>query len=294
MPTNNYFNNYSFRPQQNVVEDLVAECIQVTGMDFLYLPRTMVATDGVLGDVKQTLFDNAFELEMYVESVDGWSAENVMISKFGLDIKDTAKLVVSRRRFAEVVQDQDFPKEGDLIYMPLTDAVLVVKYVDHENPFYQFGKLYTFTLTVEMFQFNQEEFNTGVEAVDRIETDHAYQVTLDLLASGGTGDFHLDEMVYQEINGKTTASGAVASWDKAKSVLTVKNVTGKWEDSTESTDSTKRYIQSYINPTLKWEIKDAHGRFPSDPFADNELIETQANEILDFDESNPLGETNVN
>ena len=37
----------------------------------------------------------------------------------------------------------DRPAEGDLIYFPLTDSLFEIKFVEHENPFYQLGSLYS-------------------------------------------------------------------------------------------------------------------------------------------------------
>ena len=40
------------------------------------------------------------------------------------------------------------PKEGDLIYFPLGDRLFEIKYVEHEQPFYQLKKNYVYTLTL--------------------------------------------------------------------------------------------------------------------------------------------------
>ena len=178
--TNHYINNvdHNISSEKNLVEDLVIESIKFYGHEFLYIPRTLVNLDEVFGEDTISKFESSHAIEMYIESVDGFEGEGDIISKFGLQIKDTATLSVSKRRFDEIFRKQ--PKrarEGDLLYFPLTKGLFEITFVEHENPFYQVGKNYVYKLTVEQYQFSHEELDTGAPEIDdigdRLENDNS-------------------------------------------------------------------------------------------------------------------------
>jgi len=127
---------------------------------------------------------------MYVKSVDGFEGDGDFLSKFGLEIRDQMVLTVSRRRFTEevyldgsdTVGTTDRPNEGDLIYFPLNNKLFEIKFVEHEAVFYQMGSLQTYDLTCELFEYSHERLDTGVAAIDAIETAQsgdmlAFQIT---------------------------------------------------------------------------------------------------------------------
>lgn len=171
MATNPYFNH---KPAQSsrMLEDLTVESIKMYGKDMVYLPRTLVREDTIFGEDNASKFSDGVEMEMYIESVDGFGV-NDQITQFGFEIQDTADLVVAKRTFRKGVDHLNIthPREGDLIYFPLSNYILEVKYVEHENPFYQLGKLYTYKLSCQLFRYSYEEMETGWSEVDKIETD---------------------------------------------------------------------------------------------------------------------------
>jgi hypothetical protein len=61
------------------------------------------------------------------------------------------------------------PNEGDLIYFPLTDKLFEIKFVEHEEVFYQMGRLQTYDLRCELFQYSSERIDTGDSDVDSVE-----------------------------------------------------------------------------------------------------------------------------
>jgi len=188
MATNLYFNNYQFTEEQNLIEDLVTEAIKVYGVDCYYMPRTLVAEDGVFGEDTLSKFDavtngdgdgeslSAYSIEMYIKSVDGFDGDGDFLSKFNVEIRDEMTLTVSRRRFSEEIQDENTtkaagrPVEGDLIYFPLNNKLFEVKFVEHESVFYQLGSLQTYDLRCELFEYSHERLNTGINTIDEIET----------------------------------------------------------------------------------------------------------------------------
>tara|TARA_R110000737_G_scaffold68488_1_gene96594 strand:+ start:4219 stop:4959 length:741 start_codon:yes stop_codon:yes gene_type:complete len=176
MATNLFFNNYAFSQEQNLIEDLIIESIKIYGYDCYYLPRTLVAEDTLFGEDTLSKFDNAYSLEMYVKSVDGFEGEGDFLSKFNIEIRDEMVLTVSQRRFGEEVdvfnttEDIGRPSEGDLIYFPLNNKIFEVKFVEHESIFYQMGSLQTYDLRCELFEYSHERLDTGINVIDSVET----------------------------------------------------------------------------------------------------------------------------
>jgi len=178
MPTvNHYFNNYTNSMEQRLIEDLVAESIQIYGVECFYIPRTLVNEDLLFTEDALSKFDNAYQLEMYVKNVDGFEGDGKFLSKFGLEIRDEMTLTVSQRRFSEEVLEStdntNEPIEGDIIYFPLNKKMFEVKFVDHESIFYQMGSIQTYDLRCEMFEYSHQKIDTGIPAIDKIEEDYS-------------------------------------------------------------------------------------------------------------------------
>lgn len=175
MGTNVYFSNGT-KNEQYLIEDLIIESLKIYGQDFFYIPRSLMSKDEILGEDRLSQFKTAYPLEMYFENVDSFDGQGQFIQKFGLMVEQSATLVVARRRWEQLVgrHGQTIlphrPCEGDLIYFPLTKGLFEIKFVKHQDPFYQLGKLYVYKLQVELFQYASEKIDTGIEEVDAFET----------------------------------------------------------------------------------------------------------------------------
>lgn len=212
MPTTNlYFNNYAFTGEQNLIENLITESIKIYGIEVFYLPRTLIKEDNLFGEDVLSKFEQAYPVEMYIKSVDGFSGDGDFLSKFGLEIRDEMILTVSRRRFGEEiaisdttpVNEQDGiarPAEGDLVYFPLNGKIFQVKFVEHEAIFYQMGSLQTYDLTMELWEYSHEELNTGISEIDAIEDTYSgVKQNLELLDEDGSRlVFETGEAIVQE------------------------------------------------------------------------------------------------
>lgn len=179
MATNFYFEQHYNRPEQDLLEDLTIESIKMHGIDLVYIPRESIDRDVVLGEDQLARFEEKYIIEMYLVTVDGFQGDGDLMAKFGFQIKDSAEFAVSRRRFQEVI-GKVRPNEGDLLYYPISKGLFEINFVDHENPFYNLGKLHTFGLTVELFTYNNETFDTGLTDIDRIEDDHSNDVMIEI------------------------------------------------------------------------------------------------------------------
>lgn len=170
MATNFYFRNHDARNEQNLVEDLVVEAIKIYGMDCYYLPRKIENRSDVIDDVKFSTFNHSYGLEFYVKNVEGFQGQGDFLSKFGVEIRDQMVLTVSRRSFKTEVTDNEpaliRPREGDVIWFPLNGKLFEIQHVEHESVFYQMGSLQTYDLTVELFEYSGETFNTGIPDID--------------------------------------------------------------------------------------------------------------------------------
>jgi hypothetical protein len=180
MATNFYFQSGvpgGRTSEQRLIENLITESIKIYGFDVYYLPRTEVNEDTFFADDTLSKFDNALPLEMYLENVDGFGGEGELMSKFGIELRETATFVLVRGRWEDVVGKgrsnsiplPNRPAEGDLIYLPLTKSYFEVKKVETKDPFYQLGKLYVYKLYCELYQYSSERFDTGIAEVDAIE-----------------------------------------------------------------------------------------------------------------------------
>ena len=167
MTIKSLFKSFHETSEQNLVSSLIQETIQIFGIDVFYIPRTLVKEDFLFGEDPLSSFDNSFEIEMYLEDFEQYRGDGDLLSKFGLFIKDEATLVVHQERFTEET-GMEIPLEGDLIYIPLTKAIMEIRFVEDEEQFYALGKVYQYKLKCELFSFSREDFDTGIESVDSL------------------------------------------------------------------------------------------------------------------------------
>ena len=283
MPTNLYFNNVTSHAEQELINELTSEVIKIHGLDVLYIPRKLIKEDPLLGEDVLAQFDEAYEIEMYLKSTEGFGGEGDLVSKFGLDVRDEVIFTVHKDRFELAAEPMTKPLEGDLIFLPKTSKGLFeIKFVEHEQPFYQAGKNYSFDLTCELFQYSEEQLDTGIAVIDDIEREQSASIDFVMIAGGGDG-FLVDEKVYQGASLATaTAQGTAVSWTAETRTLRANDTSGTFvagQPVIGDTSDAEWTLTSYDDQAL-----------PTTPFADNVEFETEADSILDFSESNPFGE----
>lgn len=303
MPTNVYF-NHAVQSEQDLHEDLVVESLRFYGHECFYLPRTIVDEDELFGEDTSSKFDDAYSVEMYIENTEGFEGEGDLLSKFGVEVRDQATFVLSRRTWNRFVSlDQNLvtatrPQEGDLIYFPLGNQVFEIRFVEHENPFYQLGKLNVFKLQCETFEYSHEAFDTGIAELDGVEDSFAYQVSMTL--GSGSGDFVHGETVTQTVASGKTVSGQVVSYTSegaSSKTLIVNNIT--FDDTDVPATNTMFVLSSNAaagnivgaTSSASRTVTTAPDQYvtPNDPLADNKDFETAGANIVDFSESNPFG-----
>jgi hypothetical protein len=183
MAKNVYFTQGT-QNEQLMYEDIIIESLDIYGVEMFYIPRTLIAKDDMLGEDRLSEFNNSYPICAYFEQIDNFEGQGSYIQKFGLMVEQSATLVVARRSWDQTVGRYgktilpNRPAEGDLIYFPLSKGLFEIKYVQHQDPFYQIGKLYVYKLQVELFQYGSERITTGVEEIDTFESLKSFDATV--------------------------------------------------------------------------------------------------------------------
>ena len=257
--TTSVFFNQAVKSEQNLMEDLVVESLRMYGHNCYYLPRTIVNEDTILGEAANSSFDDAYEVEMYLDGNEGFEGEGDLYSKFGVEVRDSATFTISRRTWERFVSlDVNLatglrPNEGDLIYFPLSKSLFEIKFVEHENPFYQLGKLFVFKMSCDLFEYSGEEFDTSLEALDtNVELAQAPGIELTLADTPTIRDFVQGEAISQLVYPGIVISGVVSSWSEDTNKLTVSSIktTDTGDPATYNsflvTDTTAGYIEMEV------------------------------------------------
>jgi hypothetical protein len=299
MATNVYFSP-KVKTEQNLYEDLVIESLKMYGQDTYYLPRTILQRDYIMNEDVESQFDDAYTIEMYIENTEGFGGEGDLMSKFGLEIRDTATFIVAKRRWEQAIgfwnseDAPDRPLEGDVIYLPLSQSFFQIDKVEHEQPFYQLNNLPTYKLQCSLFEMGSETFDTGVEDIDRIDA-RGYQNILNLEAVSSY-EVSIGETVTQSLTEDLSISGEVVYVEKGEldqsltvSVVNITTSNGSYAEFKEGLSvQFSSGITGILTDTGINEGND--GSEVYDPFAQNTNFESEANSILDFSETNPFGE----
>jgi hypothetical protein len=186
--------------EQRLIQELINEQLKIYGVEIIYIPRKFVRKQTILKEIQSSKFDDNFLLEAYVNSYEGHTGSGDILTKFGMSLRDDLNLVISRERFEDFIApflvgivDDDLeitsrPKEGDLIYFPLGQRLFEVKFVEHEKPFYQLGKLYVYELQCELFEYEDEVIDTSIDEVDQTIKEQGYITSLQLISAGSNAN----------------------------------------------------------------------------------------------------------
>ena len=278
--------------EQYLYEDLVIEAIGIYGHDVFYLPRERVNTDELLGEDPLSQFGDAYGIEMWMETQEGYDGERDLVSRFGLEIRNETSFVVSRRRWDDVVSRNDNlitttrPQEGDLIYFPTVKRMWEISFVDHDDPFYQVNNLPVYKLYCRSWEYSSERLDTGIDAIDAIETKRStdasgYEFSLENQAA-------FNENIGQEWGTIYDQNPSPTPWPPADIDILLEDGFNLLAETTEAGTSvlledSDAYYSFFI-------IQESYNLATIDPQSDNEFINTQAESILDFTETNPFGE----
>jgi len=189
--------------EQRLVQELINEQLKIYGVEVSYLPRRVVNQDTILNEIQSSKFSDNFSIEAYVNTYEGYGGAGDIMTKFGVSLKDELTVTISRERFEDFISPflgnfseeeislSSRPREGDLIYFPLGGRLFEVKFVEHEQPFYQLGKNYVYQLKCELFEYSDElggwdQLSTTTEEIDSVLENQGYITSLIMIGSGTT------------------------------------------------------------------------------------------------------------
>jgi hypothetical protein len=291
--TNHYFNNYGAIGEQRLVEDLIVESIKIMGFTAYYIPISNPQERDILyGEDPLKKFNSAFPIEMYLSSALQYGGDRDFFSKFGLEVRNEASVIVSKRSYAQRVPQtatQNRPREGDLVYIPVINGVgnlFEITFTDHTKDFFMLGRRapYFYELKLEQYRFSQEVIDTGVDEIDSVVQDAAY--TVDLHMNTGSGNYQFREIVFQSPDGtfaNSTTSAQVQKWNAPTKILSVTYIRGEFADGNNiigQTSGANWTLTSYNQ--LEIDVK-------NDSY-DNNFINMQGGGLTDTSETNPFGE----
>ena len=288
MATNRYFKQ-KVRSEQNLFEDLVIESLQMFGQDVYYLPREIVNKDKIFLDDVPSRFSDAYKVEMYIENTEGFEGEGDLFTKFGIELRDQATFIVSRKRWVQLVGKRlevaNFrPREGDLIYLPMSESMFEIRRVETETPFYQLKDLPTFRLQCELFEYSGEDFDTGVDTIQDVETENSFKYHLELDSGGGR--FIQGETVTQVFDTYNMTGEVAFASDSGNTLHLIHSgaTDGLFHEWTTTKSIIGTNSQHVATPTSINQINDILNDNQNKTFDDFE------SDFLDFSESNPFGD----
>lgn len=184
MATNPYIRNWDYQPTQSLIEDLLAESIAMAGVNTIYLPRTINDVDKIFGEPGHVEFkSNYIDIEMYVTETEMFGGEGELLSKFGVEVRDSLTFWVSAKRFNEETDYRNLanteqlfsnqPREGDLVYIKdMQGTYFQVMFVENKRIFFAQGSVPLFELACEKLEYSGETFSTGNTLIDAISTEY--------------------------------------------------------------------------------------------------------------------------
>jgi len=192
----NPFFQQGSKTEQGLIQDLINEQLRMYGVEIYYLPRLYLTEKTIIKEVIESKFANAYPIEAYVDTYEGYNGLGTLMSKFGIQEMDDLILTISKERYENYISPliknipniklSSRPKEGDLIYFPLGDRLFEIKYVEHEKPFYQLQKNYVYQLTCELFRYEDEIVDTNVSEIDDNIINQGYSQTLTMVGTAAT------------------------------------------------------------------------------------------------------------
>ena len=285
------------KSEQNLYEDIIIESLKIYGQDVYYLPRTIVNENTILGEDVASSFHNSYKIEMYLENQDGFDGEGDLFTKFGVEIRDEATFIVARKSWKRCVSSANNaitvlrPKEGDLIYLELSNKLFEITHVEHEAPFYQLSNLPTYKLRTMLFEYSGEDIDTGVSEINSIQSDFGYRSYLTMDSDGTVGGFTVGENVTQTFANGTILTGEVAAWSDSDKVMHLVNF-GANDGAFHMPVVGRQVIGAKsLNITTTTAVSEelvGSNNEQNDTFGTSNAVMS----FLDFSETNPFGDVN--
>jgi len=281
--SNKYFNLYNQKQEQNLLQDLVEEAIKIHAIDAVYIPRTVQKIDPIFREDPLAYFNDYHYIDLYIKNVDGFEGDGNIFRKFGLDIKNQITFTLSRSSFFKTVGlEMARPREGDLIYLPMSKATALyeIRFVNEESVFYNIGEFYTYDLQCEQFAFQDENISIGIKDLDENISDGSQTFLLNISAISQT--FVPEEFIYQGDTLLSSVARAKFIEYISATQIKIKDVSGEFIPSNGIIKGVNSNAQANLVESIDmYDIQDDFGAKNNDF---NKFI------VIDFTESNPFSE----
>ena len=314
MATNPYFRTYESKNEQNLLNALTIETIKAMGRDVIYIPRDYLVIDKIFGEDPASKFSNGYPIEMYMLDVEAFQGNRDIVAKFGIQVTDRTKFILSKTRFEQEVyphrNEIKKPREGDLIYLPLSGSLFEINFVEDEIPFYQHGALTTYVLSCELFTYSGEDIETGITDIDVVATSrnsYMLQVPVSVNPVSGSNDLIAGETIYQVL-GVTGTAGVTLSVATATSQaiqfvrgegitlsqLYLTNIEGTLSFNTDQTLKGNISGAEYktTGTSITTDIIVPQDPKTEEPVVDNDALQTGGINIFDFTDVDPFSSGN--
>ena len=190
------FNHY--QNAQTLADVLVAESIQMRGIDLYYLPREFQKLDLMFGEDPTSKFTKAWKFAGYIESFDGYQGDNSIFTKFGLSVNDEINIAINPNLFKYQTNNTE-PMIGDLIYFPMDRSLFEINWVQPYTPFYQLGQNAQRKITAQKFIYSGEELNPELQRNDGINIPEFSDLDLEPI-SNIDGESDIFKQQYAEVD----------------------------------------------------------------------------------------------
>lgn len=297
MPVSGYFNNFpthnKMSNEHRIMEDVIVESIQIMGHNIYYIPReSFDAGDMIFGEYSKSKFEKAYLIEAYIGNFAGFEGDQDFFSKFGLEIRETSNFVISLRSFKRIIPStiRERPQEGDLLYIPVLQSLVEIKFVEQELMFHSLGKRlpFVYEMRCEAFRYSNEEINTGIDEIDEVEAENSYTTKLSLSTTPlnfYNVNYYDNEIIYQSDDGtwaNNYASATIKEWFKANGSLMLYGISGQFRANANvyGNSSGAIYRSTAYDDKTDFNAYDDY---------DNQEFKLETDTILDLSETNPFG-----
>ena len=282
MPTSKYFDLFKNPAEQDLYNELIKETIYINGIDAFYLPRTSESTQDLLfGEDPTSKFTESYPTAVYVQTVDSFEGGE-LFSKFGLEVRKQARFLISKDHFhKDVPSTYSRPREGDLLWMRNFGALFEIKYCDEEYFFYNFGNknIYGFSMVCEKFRYSNERVDTGVTDLD--DTVDKVVPAFEYILAAGVGTYQIGELVTTP-----NANAEVVTWNLPTLTVSLKHINGRIVVGDVLTGANSGAVFTVANTAILNDINNG--------MSNNELVENEGTPIINFTETNPFGDPDMN
>ncbi|QHJ79049.1 MAG: hypothetical protein [Caudoviricetes sp.] len=164
---NPYVNFNKHQNTQSLQDVLVAESIQMRGVESYYIRREFANIDLLLGEDTQSKFEKTYKIAIYINTFESYEGQREFFSKFQMQVNDELEFSINPNLFMQQADGKE-PREGDLLYFPMDNSLFELKWVEPRNPFYSVGQNATRRITAEKFIYSGEKIapvvqNTGYD-----------------------------------------------------------------------------------------------------------------------------------